>query len=67
MKVFGTLREADEDVKIKVRKGTEFPDDAQPADLFTLINNGQEIPYIRKSTGWCKLIVEGENIDAGTY
>lgn len=67
MQLMGTLHEADENAKSKVRKGPDFPTDAQPADLFTLISGGQEIPYIRKASGWFRLLLDSENIDGGTY
>lgn len=67
MRVVGTLSESDDDAKSKVKKGTVFPPDAAIADLFTLIENGKETTFVKKSNGWYKLLLDGDTLDAGEY
>jgi hypothetical protein len=67
MQVMGTLHQADDPIKGKLKKGNAFPEDALTGDMYTLINGDNEATYIKHPEGWVRILLEGDYIDAGTY
>lgn len=68
MEVFGSLDSKDGSGRLK--RGHEFPPDAsvKDGDLFAMVDEaGAEILHIRSSGTWTRVLLDGEEIDAGTY
>ena len=68
MEVFGSLDSKDGSGKLK--KGAEFPQEqsAKDGDLFVLVlPEAREVLYIRNSGAWTKVLLDGDEVDAGTY
>lgn len=67
MQVMGTLHQADDESKMKSKKGRDFPCDASDGDMFTILNGNSEATYIKRPEGWVKILLDGDYIDAGSY
>lgn len=68
MEVFGSLDSKDGSGRLK--KGHEFPPEAsvKDGDLFAMVDDsGAETLHIRSSGSWTRVLLDGEEIDAGTY
>ena len=67
MEVFGSLDSKDGSGKLK--KGAEFPQEqsAKDGDLFVLVLPEAREVFIRNSGAWTKVLLDGDEVDAGTY
>ncbi len=68
MEVFGSLDSKDGSGKLK--KGVHFPPEAsaKDGDLFALVTEeGAETLHIRSSGTWTRVLLDGDEIDAGAY
>ena len=68
MEVFGSLDSKDGSGRLK--RGPEFPPEpsVKDGDLFAMVDaDGAETLYIRSSGTWIRVLLDSEEIDAGTY
>ena len=71
MKFYGKIEQPDDKTSTKSTKGSHLPDAKDNSyldgDLYTVVSGGVDVTYVKAATGWVRILVDGSDIDAGSY